>query len=377
MPIENDEFGEKTVQGSPSQSTERENGAECRETLSGERRTISELAPAQEESSTLQVASSPSGEVKLSLSCNPAVERSDFRMPSLDDVIKLTEEKCLHSYKIIDPNFSVKEMLRHMCESFLELGSDSTNKSQDGSINVLPTLDALKRSTVRYAFGGSDNNLRVPFCTSNGSANSENHSAVPAEHTTMNTMVVVSQCELTPDDIRSIVDVNDVTKGEERVQISWVNELNSEFPESFCYIPQSLVFKNANVNFSLSRIGDDSHCAACFSDCISASVPCCCAQVTGGEFAYSPRGLLKEQFLDQCISMTRHPHCLIYCKACPLEKVKNDDCLEPCKGHLKRKFIKECWRKCGCSKQCGNRVVQRGITCSLQVVNMPPTAFSC
>ena len=128
------------------------------------------------------------------------------------------------------------------------------------------------------------------------------------------------------------------------------------------------------MKFSLFKIGDESCCATCFSDCISASVPCRCAQVTGGEFAYSSRGLLKEQFVDACISMTRHP-CLIFCKECPLERVKNDDCSEPCKGHLKRKFIKECWSKCGCSKQCGNRVVQRGITCSLQVLNMPPSAF--
>ncbi|KAG8043756.1 hypothetical protein GUJ93_ZPchr0458g22336 [Zizania palustris] len=40
---------------------------------------------------------------------------------------------------------------------------------------------------------------------------------------------------------------------------------------------------------------------------------------------------------------------------------------KPCRGHLARKFIKECWSKCGCNMQCGNRVVQRGITCNLQV----------
>ncbi|KEH42259.1 SUVR2 histone-lysine N-methyltransferase [Medicago truncatula] len=38
-----------------------------------------------------------------------------------------------------------------------------------------------------------------------------------------------------------------------------------------------------------------------------------------------------------------------------------------CKGHLVRKFIKECWRKCGCDMQCGNRVVQRGLSRKLQV----------
>jgi hypothetical protein len=69
----------------------------------------------------------------------------------------------------------------------------------------------------------------------------------------------------------------------------------------------------------------------------------------------------------------KHPH--FYCKICPLEKIKIDQNFDspkakmnpdPCKGHLIRKFIKECWRKCGCTRNCGNRVVQRGITCSLQ-----------
>ncbi|KAK3158479.1 hypothetical protein QOZ80_2AG0137770 [Eleusine coracana subsp. coracana] len=89
-----------------------------------------------------------------------------------------------------------------------------------------------------------------------------------------------------------------------------------------------------------------------------------------------------------------------YCKICPLEKIKidrNSDSPkakvnpDPCKGHLIRKFIKECWRKCGCTRNCGNRVVQRGITCSLQVFltpegkgwglrtaeKLPPGAFIC
>lgn len=50
---------------------------------------------------------------------------------------------------------------------------------------------------------------------------------------------------------------------------------------------------------------------------------------------------------------------------CP--EVKNED--NPvCKGHLTRDFVKECCTKCGCSKNCGNRVVQRGITRKLEVL---------
>lgn len=99
--------------------------------------------------------------------------------------------------------------------------------------------------------------------------------------------------------------------------------------------------------------------------------PCPCALQSGGEFAYTNNGLLKEEILDECIKAIRDPQkChLSYCKECPLEKSKNTGGLEQqsCKGHLDRGFIKECWLKCGCSKKCGNRVVQGGIKHKLQV----------
>lgn len=83
------------------------------------------------------------------------------------------------------------------------------------------------------------------------------------------------------------------------------------------------------------------------------------------------KGLVKEAFLLKCISVNRDPkksHHL-YCWECPLEKSKDNNILEPYTGHLKRKFIKQCWRKCGCGKHCGNRVVQRGISYNMQVKN--------
>ncbi|KAJ1413860.1 SET domain [Sesbania bispinosa] len=105
------------------------------------------------------------------------------------------------------------------------------------------------------------------------------------------------------------------------------------------------------------------------SDCLSSSFPCACAQETGGEFAYTPQGLLKEEFLTACLSMKDEPqdHHYVYCQECPLEKAKNEYMPEKCKGHLVRKFIKECWTKCGCDMSCGNRIVQRGLRCKLQV----------
>lgn len=368
LPVEKDETGKKVSQDPSSQYIESESRADGPVTLSGERRTRSELRPIlQESSSELAVSTLPIGEVKLSLSCNSVVGRPDFHMPNLQDVIKLTEEKCLHSYKIIDPNFSVKKLLRHMCESFLELGTDSTDKSQDGSTNVIPTLNGLDDHVQASKMPSFDD------CA----VSDEERKSEDPEYSKTFGLVVVPQCEPIPDDSRSFNDINDVTRGKEKVRISWVNELNSEFPDPFCYIPQSLVFKNANLNFSLSKIGVENCCATCYGDCILGSAPCCCARMTGNEFVYSSAGILKEPFLDECISMTLHPSCLIYCEECPLETVKNDDCLEPCKGHLKRKFIKECWSKCGCRKQCGNRVVQRGITCNLQVSILLSSHFCC
>ncbi|PKI39107.1 hypothetical protein CRG98_040531 [Punica granatum] len=65
----------------------------------------------------------------------------------------------------------------------------------------------------------------------------------------------------------------------------------------------------------------------------------------------------------------------VYCEDCPIERIKNEYMPEKCKGHLLRKFIKECWRRCGCDMQCGNRVVQRGIKCNLQ--DLPKGTFVC
>ena len=153
------------------------------------------------------------------------------------------------------------------------------------------------------------------------------------------------------------------------VEIPWSNEVNSQFPPVFNYIPRNLIFQNANVKFSLSQIRAENCCSACIGNCLSSSTPCVCSSDSENGFAYTLEGLVKEDFLEDCISLTRNPQrqFLFYCRDCPLERSKNEEMLEPCKGHLKRKYIKECWSKCGCHKQCGNRVVQRGLMCKLQV----------
>lgn len=172
-------------------------------------------------------------------------------------------------------------------------------------------------------------------------------------------------------DKRLIHKINDITRGTEKLKISLIDEIGIDLPK-FGYIAQNTTYQDAYVPFTLARIADENCCSRCNGDCLSSRVPCACSRETGGEFAYTPQGLLKDEFLGACISMhheLQDKH-TFYCQDCPLERAKNMQNPEPCKGHLLRKFIKECWRKCGCNMECGNRVVQRGITCKLQVFAM-------
>ncbi|AES61229.2 histone-lysine N-methyltransferase SUVR2-like protein [Medicago truncatula] len=178
-----------------------------------------------------------------------------------------------------------------------------------------------------------------------------------------------SRQTLSEDKKKSFRYVEDITKGSENIKISLLDETNSEDFPKFNYIPCNTLYQSANVNISLARIADEDCCSDCLGDCLSLSVPCACSQETGGEFAYTSQGLLSEKFLTDCMSMVKEPqhHHYVFCKECPIERTKNETKPESCKGHLVRKFIKECWRKCGCDMQCGNRVVQRGLSRKLQV----------
>ncbi|XP_024045527.1 probable inactive histone-lysine N-methyltransferase SUVR2 isoform X5 [Citrus clementina] len=347
---------------------------------------------------SLEIASSSMGEVKISLSCNSTFGRKNFHMPSLDELRELLEERCLRSYKIIDPSFSIMNLMKDVCNCFVELATNTSHGLQEELRSVTPNLDILKKSTAQDAIlvGGSKENMFIPSGIRSGSAQlvppqiprplkslngADDHVSTSEEivangvvesglakewgdleFSNLHSLVPVPLCRLTPDELRAIHDVKDITKGEERVAIPWVNEINNERPPSFYYISHSLVFQNACVNFSLSRIGDESCCSACFGNCLQSGLTCACAH-QNGRFVYTPEGVLEEEFLEECISMTRGPQQqhLLNCRDCPLERSKNEGILEPCKGHLKRNIIKECWSKCGCYKQCGNRVVQRAV----------------
>ncbi|CAN1176388.1 Histone-lysine N-methyltransferase SUVR4 [Linum perenne] len=164
--------------------------------------------------------------------------------------------------------------------------------------------------------------------------------------------------------------LDDITRGAENVRISLVDDYGGEELPKFFYIRSSIVYRDAKLQISLARISDADFCSSCVGDCVAQPVPCACTSETGGGFAYTRQGVLTDDFLESCLSLTINPqnHPLVFCEDCPLVRIKNESLPSKCSGHLVRKFIKECCIKCGCNwRSCGNRIVQRGITCKLQV----------
>ncbi|KAJ7973533.1 Histone-lysine N-methyltransferase [Quillaja saponaria] len=267
----------------------------------------------------IYIASSHLGEVKFFLNCDCALGQPDFQIPKLDTVIKFMEENYLRTYKT---EFSMIKVLKDLCDSYLTLGMKSSQKGPNYQGHTNPQNSMVPQQQVI--------------------ANGEN---------------------------RDFHVVNDIAKGAERVKIPLVHDFGNKNMPKFNYISTNIIYQSANINISLARIADEDCCLGCSGDCLSSSITCACARETGGEFAYNPQGLLKEEFLRACISLKREPqgHHYVYCQDCPLERSKDGYMPERCKGHLVRKFIKECWTKCGCDMQCGNRVVQRGLRWKLQV----------
>jgi len=287
--------------------------------------------------SNVLIASSTSGEVKISLNCDSAVRCQNFKVPDFNSVLKYLEDKYLKTHKLVTPEFSMKTLFKDLCECYVLVGQLH---------DPLPNNKALRIDNSDMVVDKkASSSFRLPHSYKN---------LPKAKHK-------ATAC----DKKRSVRSLNDITKGAENVKISLVDESgNEDFPK-FTYIPHNIIYQNAYLQISLARIADVDCCSSCSGDCLSSRIPCACARETGGEFAYTPKGLLKDDFLTACVCMRRTPkkdH-FVYCQDCPLERSNN----EPCKGHLLRKFIKECWRKCGCHMTCGNRVVQRGITCDLQV----------
>lgn len=308
-------------------------------------------------STNFEVPLSSSAQAKLSFSFNSSMANgSDFHMPDIESICKAMEARCLTTYKILEPNFSFMKLLDDTCQCVFDLGSGSNEARGKNTVQVFPKPSLQSNQNMPPSnlmrLGGS---ASFSGCRQSNSSNMQ-----------------VIQNQLSTSVKRQYHDVNDITKGEERVRIPIVSGVeDGVLPPPFHYIPHNNTLQEAYIDLSHARIGDENCCSDCFGDCLAEPLPCACATETGGEFAYTRDGLLKEEFLNNCISMRKeplkHPH--FYCKICPNERMKmevNSGKPDDCKGHSIQKFIKECWRKCGCSRNCGNRVVQRGITRNLQ-----------
>ncbi|KAI4345881.1 hypothetical protein L6164_012968 [Bauhinia variegata] len=358
------------------------------------------------------IASSSKGEVKVSLICNPS--KTHFVIPSLESVVKVVEEK-YERFKIIDPDFSVMKFMENVCECFMAM---ATQSSADKHLNSFPQTkksDSQETPGKIYCPNNLDNHQSNSNCSAKIQDLIKIAPSVPKAvalsdleglhcisgfkipdiidipclrkrrmHILKDTKIKhscgvagtqkhhISFTEVKYQD--DVIHIEDITRGEETMKVSLVHSGSSEDLPTFMYIQKSIVYDKAYVNFTLARISDEECCSHCFGDCLASPIPCECARETGGEFSYTYEGLLKEKFLEECISLNQDPkaHNFFHCKErCPLEISNNKHEINCCKGHLVKKFIKECWSKCGCNKNCGNRVVQRGLTVNLQVFQTP------
>ncbi|KAL4190532.1 hypothetical protein AMTRI_Chr07g76180 [Amborella trichopoda] len=233
-----------------------------------------ELVSVPEATANYEIASSSSGEVKLSLSCNSATEA----------VLKLAEDRALKTYRILDPSFSI-------------INTGSTSGDEETHVNLTPNINLFSSKNQdplnhaqSFRLSVDEKFLLFPrqinLHAKPNDKGKKKKELGPDPNSRM--LVVSSQAQLSMDEARIVHCVNDISKGEESVRISVVNEVSSErYPPSFQYIPKNI----------------------CFGDCLSSSLSCACARETG-------------EFLDQALSMNRDPekHYHFYCKDDLLER---------------------------------------------------------
>lgn len=68
----------------------------------------------------------------------------------------------------------------------------------------------------------------------------------------------------------------------------------------FHYIRESHVAGEARLNATFDRLRAEDYCG-CAADCLSEPDKCNCTRETGGDFAYTTEGLLKDKFINQVI----------------------------------------------------------------------------
>ena len=124
------------------------------------------------EVSQFDITSSPKREVKLFLICNSS-ERSDFHIPSLNDIFKVVEENFLKLHGLTEFNFSLLELMTKFCERFWAMGTDSIVDEHLRSTNI----PASKISYTQGGHDGKDGHVGIhciPSSLSSGSVSFQN-----------------------------------------------------------------------------------------------------------------------------------------------------------------------------------------------------------
>ncbi|KAE8729842.1 Detected protein of unknown function [Hibiscus syriacus] len=194
--------------------------------------------------------------------------------PNLKAIMMEVENKYRTIYRITDPDFSVVKLMQDICKKNSKMAAGDEHNQQLSNTNDSAVV----------------------------------HHDAPSEVHGCRSKAVMKNLQ-------------DITRGEEGVQIPLLNDDGAMELPNFFYISKNIVFKDAYVSFSLARISDESYCSQCVGDCLSSEIPCACAGETRGEFAYTKGGYLKETFLQEAITMSRKPkrkH-FYYCENCPLE----------------------------------------------------------
>ncbi|XP_010462554.1 PREDICTED: probable inactive histone-lysine N-methyltransferase SUVR1 [Camelina sativa] len=156
-----------------------------RETEEILRITTTKDVPPSATAASVELASSTSGEAKICLTFSPATgETTSLCLPSMEDFRRAMEEKCLKSYKIVHPEFSVLGFMKDLCSCYVDMVNNSTNQS-------------LETETVSKVGDES-----AAACSMG--------------------LVVVPECEISSDGWRAINNVKDITVGEENVEIPWM-----------------------------------------------------------------------------------------------------------------------------------------------------------
>lgn len=344
------------------------------------------------DTSRVDVASSPlKGQVSVSLACNSAL-RSDFHLPN----IQVVEERCnkpqengecflaIGTDSIVDKSERFTDVLqiqKSSSQNFLAIKDDyQANNCSPLSFpdqvfvyqNLIKIVPHIPRHIDFCRFGCLHSLIGFPIKDIDDiySKSGKGLKILQGQQSSKICKVEAAQNHWHSHGVvKPCVYVDDITRGEERVKIPLEDGRNAEDLSNFFYIPQNVIYKDAYVNVTLGCISDQACCSNCYRNCLASPVPCACAIQTGGGFAYTPGGSVKETFLEEYLHLNQEPKEIhyFYCKKCPLERFRNKKSSKPCKGHLLRKFIKECWSKCGCNKNCGNRIVQQGISAKLEV----------